>query len=138
MAELNTIRQDAYSSADTNLPVGKWLSRNAEMNPTFTFWMLSMKYQQLVMLFVRAHRQPNVRLFVDTLKALVGIVFAMDHHNYAKWLPVFIADLESLPSSVLVEFEGNGNWTISRTMNRFSAIAIDHAHEQNNKRERGR
>ena len=107
VAELNTIRQDAYSSADTNLPVGKWLSRNAEMNPTFIFWMLSMKYQQLVMLFVRAHRQANARLFVETLKALVGIFFAMDHHNYARWLPVFIADIESPPSSVLVEFEGN-------------------------------
>ena len=85
------------------------------------------------MLFIRAHRQRNFRPFVETLKALVGIFFAMDHHNYARWLPVFVADLESLPSSVLVEFEGNGHWTISRTMNRFSAIAIDHAREQNNK-----
>ena len=93
VAALNTILQDAYSSADTNLPVGEWMSRNAEMNPTFTFWMLTMKYQQLVLLFVRAHRQRNFRLFVETLKALVGIFFAMDHHNYVRWLPVFITDL---------------------------------------------
>ena len=52
VAALTTIHQDAYSSADMNLPVGEWMSRNAEMNPTFTFWMLSMKYQQLVMLFM--------------------------------------------------------------------------------------
>ena len=84
-----------------------------------------MKYQQLVLLFVRTHRQRNVRLFVETVKALVETWFALDHHNYARWLPVFIADLESLPSSDLVEFEGNGHWTI----NRLSAIGIDHAHE---------
>ena len=74
---------------------------------------------------------------METLKALVGIFFAMDHHNYARWLPVFIADLDLLPSSVLIEFEGNGHRTISRTMNRFSAIAIDRAHGQTNKLVKG-
>ena len=48
-----------------------------------------------------------------------------------------MADLESLPSSFLLEFEGNENWTKSRTKNRCSAIVINHAHEQNNKLVKG-
>ncbi len=40
--------------------------------------------------------------------------------------------MESLPASILIEFEENGCWIIQKTSNKFSSIAIDQAHEQNN------
>ena len=83
-------------------------------------------------MFVRAHRQGNFFLYMQTLKELVPYFFALDHPNYARWMSVHIHDLQSLPESVLQEFS-NGNWVISKTKKRASSIAFDQAHEQNNR-----
>ena len=37
------------------------------------------------LIFVRAHREQNFPLYVETLKAVVPCCFALDHHNYASW-----------------------------------------------------
>ena len=64
------------------------------------------------------------------------LFFALDHQNYARWVPIFIRDLELLPASIQSEFE-NGHWTITRSNRHFSSLPIDHAHEQANKRVKG-
>ena len=40
--------------------------------------------------------------------------------------------MKNLPLLIRREFEDHGNWVVSKTKNRFSAIPIDQAHEQNN------
>ena len=47
-------------------------------------------------------------------------------------LHVHIHDMENLPTSIYYEFYENGHWVIQKTKNRFSAMPIDQAHEQNN------
>ena len=37
---------------------------------------------------------------METLKAIDPWSFALDHHNYARWIPVRIRDMESLPKPV--------------------------------------
>jgi len=54
----------------------------------------------------------------------------MVHHNYARWIPIHIQDMERLPASIHSEFEENGHWVVQKTI-RFSAMPIDQAHEQN-------
>ena len=51
--------------------------------------------------------------------------FALSHTNYARWLPVHLRDMSAL------QFE-KGLFTVHKTPRRFSAIAINQAHEQNN------
>ena len=63
--------------------------------------------------------------------------FALDHVNYARWMPVHIRDMKCLPDSVRQEFKKQGHWVISKTSNSFSAIAIDQAHEQENANVKG-
>ena len=41
-------------------------------------------------------------------------------------------DMESLPPSILEEFQAHGHWVVQKTHSRFSAMPIDQAHEQNN------
>ena len=63
----------------------------------------------------------------------------MDHTNYARWLPVHVRDMASLGERhpcVLQEFL-NGRFTVRKTKNPFSAMAIDQAHEQNNAHVKG-
>ena len=45
--------------------------------------------------------------------------FALDHYNYARWVPVHLRDMESLSTSIKDEFEVKGNWVAHKTQNRF-------------------
>lgn len=60
--------------------------------------------------------------------------FATNHPNYARWLPVHLRDmcvLQKTASFQEAAFQ-EGLFTVNKTAQRFSALAIDHAHEQNN------
>ena len=58
----------------------------------------------------------------------------LDHINYARWLSVHIRDMCSLSEthpSVYQEF-CSGRFVVHKTMQPFSAMALDQAHEQVN------
>lgn len=97
------------------------------------FWDMIIKYERLVLIFVRAHREKNFPLYVEVLEQLVPLFFALDHNNYARWVPIHIRDMKSLPESVQVEFQEKHHWVMCKTNNSFSAIPLDQAHEQENK-----
>lgn len=55
---------------------------------------------------------------VESLKGLAPCFFALDHQNYARWIPIHIRDMESLHISI---HHDCGHWVIQKTTNRFSA-----------------
>ena len=58
----------------------------------------------------------------------------MNHINYARWLPVHLRDMMLLPilsPSTEGKFR-DGCFVVHKTRNKFSGLAIDQAHEQNN------
>ena len=61
-------------------------------------------------------------------------MFVLDHVNYARWLPVFLADRKLLPEnkSLFQEFCWS-NLTISKSDRIFTNMGFDQAHEQNKK-----
>lgn len=69
---------------------------------------------------------------MESLKEIVPCFFSLDHQNYARWIPIHIRDMQSLPTSIYQEFVECGNWVVQKTKNRFSSMPIDQAHEQNN------
>lgn len=96
-----------------------------------------MKYETLVLMLVRAHRERDFALFVDVLELLTPLFFALDHTNYARWVPVHIKDMKSLPESLKREFQDNHHWVLSKTGKRFSSMPLDQVHEQANKMVKG-
>jgi len=76
------------------------------------------------LIFIRLHREEKFHLYVESLKTLVPWFFTLDHHNYARWLPIHIRDMESLPAPILKEFEEHGHWVVNKTTNRFSTMPI--------------
>ena len=91
-----------------------------------------MRYETMILMFVRAHREKCFSLYVQVLEELVHLFFALDHVNYARWVPIHLRDMRSLPVSIKKEFEEQ-HWVISKTRNKFSSMPIDQAHEQMNK-----
>lgn len=135
LVALSKLKQEAYSLMVGDAPdsiISEWESQMKKRSPTFQFWDLIMKYQTLILIFVRAHRTKQFYLYIEVLEALVHLFFALDHINYARWIPIHLRDMKSLPASIEEKFK-EGNWVISKTDNKFSAIPIDQAHEQENK-----
>ena len=86
-------------------------------------------------MFIRSIRESNFDLFVRCVETILPWTFSLDHINYARWMSVFLEDLKSLPLNKQAAFQEfcKGKFTISKTNRKFSNIAEDHAHEQNNK-----
>ena len=57
---------------------------------------------------------------MESLKALAPWFFALDHHNYARWIPIHIRAIRNLKNVVTV-------WS-----RKLLFYPIDQAHEQNN------
>ena len=110
-----------------------WQEVRNQRSPTFLFWNSIIEYEALALLVIRAHRQRNFTLYVEALEELIPLFFALDHVNYARWTPIHVRDMKSLPESIAREFQREGHWVLSKTGNRFSAIPFDQAHEQENK-----
>lgn len=141
-AALFTLQQNAYKDyidqlgdTDTEHPqFADWCQQKAETCPQFYFWATVLELELTILVFVRSLRQASFAMYVDALRELAVWFHALNHTNYARWIPVHLRDMVELPTTHLQianEFQA-GNFTVQKTTRPFSAIAIDQAHEQNN------
>ena len=71
---------------------------------------------------------------IGKVTQIVPWMFALDHTQYSRWLSVYIRDMTSLSvnhPNMHAEFRA-GKFVVHKTRNKFSAMAIDQYHEQNN------
>ena len=71
---------------------------------------------------------------MEILTAIIPWMFAMDHYHYARWLSVHVIDLQELPNDspdTHREFV-KGNFVTQKSSHKFSALAHDQIHEQQN------
>ena len=129
---LQKLQREAFVQSESNLSKAAWRNDMLKKSPTFMFWDLVLRYETLILIFVRAHREKNFSLYVQVLEELTPLFFALDHVNYSRWMPVHIRDMKNLPGPIKNEFEQQCHWVISKTNKKFSAIPIDQAHEQEN------
>ena len=89
--------------------------------------------------FVRSLRQGNFKLHVETLDQLVLWFFTLDHNNYARWLPVhirYMVQLQLKHPEIHIKFQ-SGHFTVQKSQRKFSLIALDQSHEQENAKVKG-
>ena len=87
-----------------------------------------------MLLYVRSLREGNFKLYLETLTKIVPWMFALDRTHYSRWLPVHIRDMTLLSENhpkIYDEFCAR-KFVVHKTSNKFSAMAIDQCHEQNN------
>lgn len=61
-----------------------WRQAMVAKSPTFQYWDTIIKMEIMGLIFVRAHRELNFSLYVESLKALAPWFFALDHQNYSR------------------------------------------------------
>ena len=138
---LHILLHRAYESYIDNLEEGSvvlsfqsWCDQQCATIPQFQFWHIALELELLLLTFVRSIRQANFDLYCDALSKMAPWFFSMNCTNYARWIPIHLRDKFALKDNapdVALEFR-KGNFTVSKTTCRFSAMAIDQAHEQNN------
>jgi hypothetical protein len=111
-----------------------WCKQREQSCPHFQYWATVMELELCVLIYVRSLRLGSFPMYLDALTELATWFHALDHTNYARWIPVHLRDMAELPTKHLEvnkEFTA-GNFTVQKTNRVFSAIPIDQAHEQNN------
>ncbi|KAL9975370.1 hypothetical protein ACROYT_G012525 [Oculina patagonica] len=98
----------------------------------FHFWSNYIDMVMLLLRLIRAEREGLWSLHLNAVAEMTPYFSVMDRVNYARWLPVYIADMRLLPTlapEVHQEFE-NGNHPVSRSEQPFSQVWTDMAVEQ--------
>ena len=111
-----------------------WNERSQTV-PQFKFWSMIIELELLMTRFVRSLREGDFPLYVQSCDELCSWSHALDHTNYARWLPVHVRDMVQLAQQnpeVHAEFM-KGNFVVQKSRRKFSLMAKDQAHEQSNK-----
>ena len=138
---LRVLMMKAYECSNACPPTSKtisfhsWCAVREIESPQFQFWLISLKLERIMLIFVRSIRSGNFELYKYSLSRIMPWFFALNHTHHARWVSVHLNDmlaLEEADKEVAKEFE-RGSFVVGKTKHKFSSLAIDHAHEQNNK-----
>ena len=130
---------NGMAESDVKLDFDKWKKAKARDCPQFKYWSLILKVELIVLMFVHSLREGSFSLYEESIRQLLPFFFALDKYNYSRWLTVHLHDMTQLDKTcptVHQMFE-QGLFVVRKTQRKFSALAIDHAHEQNNKLVKG-
>ena len=89
---------------------------------------------EILLDFIRAERDRNWTLHLEAFAAMLPWLTIYDHTNYARWGPVYLADikLEKTGPEVHSEFVSR-NFVVKRTNRRFDQVPTDQATEWMNR-----
>lgn len=146
-ASLYTLLQQAYNAeciSDDAIPPDsvsfeEWCIQRAKASVHFDYWYKTLSLELLLLRYIRSIREGNFQLYVECLTQVVPWMFALDHTHCSRWLPLHIRDMMALKDKhpdVLAEFMSE-HFVVHKTTNKFSAMAIDQCHEQNNSMVKG-
>ncbi|CAB3998852.1 Hypothetical predicted protein [Paramuricea clavata] len=112
----------------------EWCIQRANASVHFDYWLKTLSLELLLLRYIRSLREGNFQLYMDSLTQIMPWMFALDHTHYSRWLSVHIRDMTTLAEKhpdVFAEFK-LGNFVVHKTSNKFSPMALDQSHEQNN------
>jgi len=107
-------------------------SENRARSKLFAFWDEYVSMVTSLLQFLKAERTGNWKLHLSSVAAMLPHFFAMNRQNYARYLPVYLADMQQLELThpdVYNEFAA-GNHTISHSGQPFLKVSTDMALEQ--------
>ncbi|KAL9957037.1 hypothetical protein ACROYT_G038621, partial [Oculina patagonica] len=104
--------------------------------PEFQVFRHYMQMVMEMMQFIRAIRTGDWQLHLTSLQLFTKYFFAHDRINYARMIPLYLAEMSMLPESdpeIYEEFR-KGNWAVNKNPDvPFCALGADHALEQINR-----
>ena len=99
---LSKLQHDAYLERAAGITAEDrteedWKQSMVTKSPTFKYWDTTLRIEILGLTSVRAHRERDFPLYVETLKALAPWFFAIDHQNHNRRVPIHISYMREVP-----------------------------------------
>lgn len=104
-------------------------------NPNHAFWLQYLQLVEILLSFIWANRDGDWLLHLASFEAMLPWLTVYDHLNYARWGPVYLADMKGLLKTAPVVYEEflAGNFDVKRHSGRFNQVPVDQATEWVNK-----
>ena len=105
-------------------------------NGTFVYWMQYFNMVGALLRFIRAEREGNWNLHINSFQEMLPLMTLYDHTNYTRWGTIYLADMQQLPETapeVHSEFM-DGNFVVKESEGRFNQVSPDQALEHINKK----
>ena len=85
---------------------------------------------KVLLLFTRATRQGNWNLHLSSLELMIPYSFVHNLQNYARLIPVYIAQMHALKESGPTKWQyfHDENFSMNKSKCTFSAIGGEHEH----------
>ena len=93
-------QQDRFTAIPTMYQ--SFIEQERLENPKFDYWSLNLDLVQGLMLFLRATREGDWKLQLASLRQILPWLFTYDRVNYARYLPAYISEMDSLSITYLV------------------------------------
>ena len=130
---LKRLRDHAYQQYQENeenaLSFEEWCEKQCQEQPQFKYWTIVQHLELLMLQFIRSIRERNFKMYIQCLIQIVPWLFALDHINYARWLPVHIVDMLNLIKThpgVYHEFM-SGHFAVQKTNKVFQPFQLTSA-----------
>ena len=114
----------------------KTFEQRNNQNPEFQVFLCYMRMVMEMMLFIRAVQTGDRQLHLTSLQLFTKYFFAHDRLNYARMIPLYLAEMQTLQQSDPEIYEGflKGNWVVNMNLHvPFCGLGADHALEQINR-----
>ena len=98
LASLVKLAKIAFDKQTVHTSYNDWKNSLSKKCATANYWFTVIDLEKKLFMFVRSLREAKFHLFVSCVDDLIPWLFALDHVNYARWLPVFVHDLKQLPA----------------------------------------
>ena len=91
---LKKLQHEAFLQLTSDESEAVWVETMCKKSPTLMYWDFILRQETLILIFICAHREKRVALYVEVLEKLTPLFFALDHVNYSRWMPVHINDMK--------------------------------------------
>ncbi len=102
VAALKILQRRAFmkrESSESSMSFTDWIEKQVNDFPTFQYWNIVLKLEQLLLLFVRSVREGNYELYMSVLEESEPWLFVLDHNKYSKWTAVHLKELKDLKNT---------------------------------------
>uniref|UniRef100_UPI00358FFA87 uncharacterized protein n=1 Tax=Myxine glutinosa TaxID=7769 RepID=UPI00358FFA87 len=99
---------------------------------TFGLWSSYIEIVEVILLFLRGTREANWELHLASVRRMLPWVFAYDHLNYSRYLPVYWLEMSDLATTHPTIHQQclEGDFAVQRSNNAFAKLAYDQTIEQ--------
>ena len=101
--------------------------------PLATYWMTYLGMVEILLGLLRADREGDWPLYLSCIREMIPLCFAMDKTNYARYLPIYYAQMTHLKEDCpdLYHHFQNGGFSVQlSSTNPFARIAVDQTTEE--------